>query len=156
MKIIDDTLLHDSGIDQAFYHTFDYLLLCATNGVTINPRKFKFARREVDFVGYCVSWENYRPSDDMLSAIKDFPMLETPSLSDIKSWFGLINQLVPFVAIAPIMETFCQLLQSTKAIGKKVYWDAELQRIFETAIWQYVICHLMVLLIMTLLKIQRL
>ena len=32
-KNTDDTLLHDPNIKKAFYHTFDYLVLCAENGV---------------------------------------------------------------------------------------------------------------------------
>ena len=46
-KIVDDVLLHDFDIETAFYHTFDYLYLCAENGITINPKKFKFAQKEV-------------------------------------------------------------------------------------------------------------
>ena len=46
-KIVDDTCLYDTDIE-----TFDYLVLCAENGITLNPVKFKFCRREVDFVGY--------------------------------------------------------------------------------------------------------
>ena len=45
-KIVD-VLLHDFDIETAFYHTFDYLYLCAENGTTINPKRFKFAQKEV-------------------------------------------------------------------------------------------------------------
>ena len=55
-KIVVDVLLHDFDIETAFYHTFDYLYLCAENGITINPKKFKFAQKEVDFVGYTIGW----------------------------------------------------------------------------------------------------
>ena len=33
VKIVDDTLLYDSSIEQAFYHVWDYLTICANNGV---------------------------------------------------------------------------------------------------------------------------
>ena len=55
-KIVDDTCLYDTDIETAFHHTFDYLVLCAENGITLNPVKFKFCRREVDFVGYLSHW----------------------------------------------------------------------------------------------------
>lgn len=129
-KVVDDVLLHDDNITQAFYHTFDYLTLCAENGITINPQKFRFAHKEVDFVGYHVGWDNYRASDDMLNSIKCFPMPANPSLSDIRAWFGLINQVAPFIASSSYMLPFRDLLKPTKAKGKMVYWDAELQRIF--------------------------
>ena len=57
------------------------------NGITINPHKFKFAKREVQFVGYQIGWDIYKPSKEMLSAVKEFPMPENPSLSDIRSFF---------------------------------------------------------------------
>ena len=127
-KCIDDTLLHDADIEQAFFHTFDYLKLCGSNGVTLNPDKFKFCRREVEFVGYFLGWEDYRPTGDKLSAIKNFPMPEQPSITDIRSWFGLVNQLAPFLAVSPLMEPFRDLLKP--GASKKVYWDQNLQTIF--------------------------
>ena len=38
-QIIDDTVLHDSNIEEAFFHTFDFLLTCAVNRVTLTPKK---------------------------------------------------------------------------------------------------------------------
>ena len=130
-KIVDDVLLYDFSIEESFYHTFDCLCLCTENGVTITPKKFKFSRKEVDFVGFNVGWESYMPSDDMLNAIRNFPMPEEPNISDIRSWFGLVNQLAPFLATAPFMEPFRELLKPTRARNKKVYWDLQLKKIFE-------------------------
>ena len=45
-KVVDDTVLWDADITEAFYHTFDFLLLCANNGVTLKPEKFKFCRKD--------------------------------------------------------------------------------------------------------------
>ena len=43
-KIVDDVLLYDKDIEEAFYHVFDYLYLCGENGITVHPGKFKFAQ----------------------------------------------------------------------------------------------------------------
>ena len=102
-KIVDDVLLNVKDVSQAFYHTFDFLVLCAKNGVTINPQKFKFAHKGVDFVGYSIGWESYRSPDEMLKSINNFPMPENPTLSDIRAWFGLVNQLAPFDASSSYM-----------------------------------------------------
>ena len=120
-KIVDDVLLHDFDIETAFYHTFDYLYLCAENGITINPKKFKLAQKEADFVGYTISWDSYRPTNDMLSAIKEFPMPTEPSITDIRSWFSLVHQLAPFLVSTPIMEPFRELLKPTTTKTKEVY-----------------------------------
>ena len=51
IKIIDDTLLYDKNIEDAFFHTWDYLHLCATAGIVINDKKFKFRRDTVESAG---------------------------------------------------------------------------------------------------------
>ena len=130
-KCIDDTLLYDSSVDQAFWHVYDFLELCEKHGITLNPSKFKFCKREVEFVGYHVGWEAYHPTEDRLSAVKNFPMPPEPSITDIRAWYGLVNQLAPFLATAPVMAPFRDLLK--KPVKKKVYWDEQLQREFEKA-----------------------
>ena len=130
-KIVDDVLLYDASIEESFYHALDFLLLCGQNGVTINPEKLQFCEEEVEFVGYNVGWDGYRPSDNMISAIKNFPMPAEPSLTDIRAWFGLVNQIAPFLASSALMEPFRELLKPTRSIGKQVFWDEELQTIFK-------------------------
>ena len=130
-KIVDDTILYDPNIEEAFHHTFDYLRLCAENGVTLNPEKFRFSRKEVEFCGFLVGWNGYRLCDDMISAIKNFPMPESPTITDIRAWFGVVNQLAPFIAKAEIMAPFRDLLKSKNLKGKRVYWDDVLKSSFE-------------------------
>ena len=79
-RIVDDTIMHDSSIRAAFYHTFDFLITCAKNNVTLNPKKFRFCRKEVDFAGYTLGWDKFYPSNEMLSAIADFPIPNQPSI----------------------------------------------------------------------------
>ena len=73
-KVVDDVLMYDESIEEAFYHAYDFLTLCGKNGVTINPDTFQFYQQEVQFVGFNVGWDNYRPSDNTMSAIENFPM----------------------------------------------------------------------------------
>ena len=130
-KIVDDTILYDSNIEEAFHHTFDYLRLCAENGITLNPEKFRFSRKEVEFCGFLIGWDGYRLCDDMIAAIKNFPMPESPTITDIRAWFGVVNQLAPFIAKADIMAPFRDLLKSKNLKGKKVFWDSMLKNSFE-------------------------
>ena len=130
-KCIDDTLLYDASVEQAFWHVFDFLEVCEKNGITLNPSKFKFCQREVEFVGFHLGWDAYHPTEDRLAAIRNFPMPLEPSITDIRSWHGLVNQLAPFMATAPIMAPFRDLLK--KQTKKKVYWDEQLQKHFESA-----------------------
>ena len=116
--------LYDKGIEEAFYYVSDYLYLCGENGITLfTLESFKFAQY-VDFVGYNIGFDNYKPRDDMLSAIKKiFPMPDNPSTADIRSWFCLVNQVEPFLATVLVMAPFRDLLKPSNTTGKKVYWD---------------------------------
>ncbi|KAG0724220.1 Transposon Ty3-I Gag-Pol polyprotein [Chionoecetes opilio] len=59
LKCVDDTLLHDSSVSDAFWHTYNFLQRCMENGVTLRPDKFRFCRRSVTFAGYLLGWEGY-------------------------------------------------------------------------------------------------
>ena len=137
-KCVDDTLLHDESVEEAFWHTYEFLQTCARKGITLKPEKFKFCRREVDFVGFHLGWDSYKPSEDSLAAIKCFPMPDKPTISDIRSWYGFVNQLAPFLATAPLMAPFRDLLKKSQT--KQVYWDEQLKAKFRQA--QDAICRL--------------
>ena len=47
LKCVDDVLLYDCNIENAFWHTYQFLETCSQKGITLNPEKFKFCRREV-------------------------------------------------------------------------------------------------------------
>ena len=108
-KCVDDTLLYATSVEEAFWHAYDFLETCTRAGITLKPEKFAFCRREVDFVGFRLDWHSYKPTEDRLSAIKTFAMPDKPTIKDIRSWFGLVNQLAPFLATAPLMEPFKEL-----------------------------------------------
>ena len=76
-------------MEQAFWHVVDFLEVCEQKGITLNPSKFKFCKREVEFVGYLLGWDAYQPTADRLSAVKDFPMPSEPSITDIRAWHGM-------------------------------------------------------------------
>ena len=137
-RIIDDTLLHDHSIKDAFYHTFRFLSTCSTNNVTLNPKKFKFCRKKLDFAGYTLDWDKFYPCSDIVAAIADFPMPESPTISDMRSWFGLVNQTTPFFASSKVMEPFRELLKTPKNKDKTVYWDDNLKSLFNES--KKVIC----------------
>ena len=114
-KCVDDTLLYDSSVEESFWHVYDFLSICSSKGITLKPEKFKFCRREVDFVGFDVGWDSYRPSEDCLSAIRKFSMPQAPTISDIRSWYGFVNQLAPFLASALVEEAHGQ----TSVLGRE-------------------------------------
>ena len=125
IRIIDDTLLYDKNIEDAFFQTWDYLHLCATAGIVINDKKFKFYRDTVEFAGLKLTPNGVSPSDHILSAIKNFP--KPTDLTNAQSWFGLVNQIAWAYSISPIMEPFCELVKHNATFQ----WNATLDQLFE-------------------------
>ena len=126
MRCIDDGLLYDNNIEESFWHTFDHLKHCADNGIVFNHEKFRFAREKVEFAGFEVTLDGYRPANRIIEAIIEFP---TPkSVTDVRSWFGLVNQVAYSFSEGSVMEPFRELLRSKK---KPFYWDDNMSAAFQ-------------------------
>lgn len=124
-KCVDDSLLWDDSIESAFFHTVNFITLCSKNGIIFNPSKFEFAKDVVEFVGFCITENGMRPSQQMLSSIKNFP---TPTnITGIRSWFGLVNQVSYAFSMADDMKPFRELLKQKQGF----YWDETLETLFE-------------------------
>ena len=64
---------------------------CNKNGMVFSPDKFVFAKETVEFAGFDITKEGIKPTDTYIDAIRNFP---TPTnISEVRSWFGLINQV---------------------------------------------------------------
>ena len=111
VRIIDDGLLYDGNLEEAFWHTFDHLKLCADNGVVFNPTKFQFAGEVVDYAGFEVTMNGFKPSPRILESISNFP---TPNnITDVKAWFGLVGHVSYAASLGELMQPFRNLI-STK------------------------------------------
>ena len=90
-KCVDDTLLWSDTIEESFFHAANWLDTCGRHGITLNPDKFSFAKDEVEFAGFEITNDTVRPCKKYIRAISDFPIPQ--SLTDVRSWFGLVNQV---------------------------------------------------------------
>ena len=103
-----------------------YITLCGKNGVVFNPSKFVFGADIVDFAGFTVTPSGYKPTAQLLDAIRDFP---TPTnITGVRSWFGLVNQVSYAFAQSEVMAPFRDLLRTKE--GNKFYWDDSLDELF--------------------------
>ena len=126
-RCVDDTLLYDDSIESQFFRTCAFLDLAAQHGIILNPDKFQFAEMEVDFVGFRLTATGPRPTDDFLQGIRNFP---TPTnLTDVRSWFGAINQISYSFASCPIMAPFRHLLASKAPFA----WSPDLEAAFQAS-----------------------
>ncbi len=126
-KCVDDTLIWSEDIAQAFTDAANWLTLCGANGITLNPEKFVFALDTVQFAGFEIGLTTVKPARKFTKAIAEFPI--PTSTTDVRSWFGLVNQVAYTFSRADTMAPFRDLLKpSTKFI-----WTNEHQEAFEAS-----------------------
>ena len=129
VKCVDDTLLYDTDITSAFFHTFDYLRTCALHGVVLNASKFIFCQKEITFAGFRITTTGIKPSDSTMQALREFP---TPkNATDIRSWFGLVRQVAYAHSVSDKLEPLRQLLKHQGGKQPKFTWNEDLQQAFE-------------------------
>ena len=125
--VVDDTCLYDDleDLEQHWWRVIDYLVLCGKNGIILNPEKLQFAQKSVDFAGFRISESSIEPLPKYIDAVRDFP---TPkSITDIRSWFGLVNQLSNYAQLRDLMQPFRQFLSPKIPFE----WTDDLQDRFE-------------------------
>ena len=123
-KCVDDTLTWSDSIENAFYQAVQWLDLCGRNGIVLNPSKFVFCQKTVDFAGFTITSTSVKPVIQCLEAIKKFP--SPKNITDVRSWFGLINQVSYAFAAAERMLPFRDLLKP----GKPFKWNEQLEDLF--------------------------
>ncbi|CAG2216565.1 unnamed protein product [Mytilus edulis] len=124
-KCVDDVLLWADSIEESFFQAVQWLDICGRHGITLNPAKFIFGQDIVEFAGFEVTSNTVRPCMKYLKAILDFP---TPrNITDVRSWFGLDNQVSYAFSMADKMLPFRQLLKS----GTPFFWDEHINKLFE-------------------------
>ena len=124
-KCVDDTLLWADTLVGSFWQAVNWLDICGRHGITLNPEKFVFGQDEVTFAGFEITSDSVKPARPYLDAIHNFP---TPSnITDVRSWFGLINQVLYAFASANRMLPFRNLLKQDTPF----LWNKELDQLFE-------------------------
>ena len=98
---------------------------CGASGIVLNPDKFQFAQIEADFAGFRIAEDRIYPLPRYIEAIKSFP---TPtSTTDVRSWFGLINQVANYAQLRDPLKLFRPFLSPKY----KFFWTPVLNKAFE-------------------------
>ena len=72
--------------------------------MVFSPAKFVFAAKEVEYAGFLLGWDSIQPTPRYIRNILDFP---TPkNISDVRSFFGLVNQVAYAFSKGVIMAPF--------------------------------------------------
>ena len=103
-RCVYETIHYDTDLQTHWWRTIDFLIRVGQAGIVLNAEKFHFEQRIVDFAGFHISDETIEPLPKYMDAIRDFP---TPtSTTDIRSWFGLVNQVTNYAQLRDIMASF--------------------------------------------------
>ena len=124
-RCVDDTIHYDVDIEEHWWRTIDLLDTMGAAGIVSNPTKFQFCQRQADFAGFRISESSIEPLPKYVDAIRTFP---TPkSTKDIRSWFGLVNQVANYGQLREFMALFRPFLSPKY----KFFWNDELDKAFE-------------------------
>lgn len=125
-KVVDDMLIHSDTIADHVQSVRKVLTRCRAHGVTLNPAKFKFAEESIDFVGYKISTQGIQADPCKITAIADFPL--PTNLTELRSFFGLVNQLGQFSKdVSAAAEPLRPLLRKSNVFA----WNANHTKAFE-------------------------
>ena len=124
-KVIDDTLLWADDLAGSFHQAVNiWLDIYGRHGIILNPDKFVFGQDNVEFAGFKITPTNVRPCAKFLDTIRQFPTQS--NITDIRSWFGLINQVSYAFAASTRMQPFREALKP----GTPFIWNDELDNLF--------------------------
>ena len=125
-RCLDDTIHYVDDLETHWWRTIDLLSMMGSAGAVMNPDKFQFAQRQADFAGFRLSETSIEPLPKYIDAIRTFP---TPkSTRDIRSWFGLVNQVSNYAQLRDFMELFGLFLSS----NYKFFWTKSLMMLLKS------------------------
>ena len=123
-RCVDDTVFYDENLDEHWWRTIEFLSIVGQAGIVLNPNKFQFSQKAVNFAGFRITDSCVEPLPKYLNAIREFP---TPTnITDIRSWFGLINQIANYSQTRDLMAPFKPFLSPKH----KFEWSDDLDRAF--------------------------
>lgn len=109
-RITDDFIAYDDTYSGHVQHVRQILQRCVERRISLNLPKFHFGRQEIDFAGYMLSQQGYCIDPQITKAVHDFPRPAT--ITDLRSFFGLANQLSEFTdEVAAKLEPLRPLLK---------------------------------------------
>ena len=126
-RCVDDTIYwdHDTELEAHWWRTLDFLDTVGNSGVVLNPNKFQFAQKTVQFAGFEITETSVKPLSKYINAIQNFP---TPSnVTDVRAWFGLVNQVAHYAQLRELVEPMRPMLKK----NAKFEWTDSLNVAFE-------------------------
>ncbi|XP_045114017.1 uncharacterized protein LOC123506168 [Portunus trituberculatus] len=126
VKVVDDILVYDEDYFTHLRHVNDILARCRAHGITLNAKKFVLAAPSVSFCGYRLSHDGIAADPDKVRAITEFATPAT--LTDLRSFMGLVNQLASF---SPDLAATAAPLRPLLSPKKSFVWTPDHEQAFQ-------------------------
>ena len=125
VKCVDDCLLWDPNIEGNYFHTWDFLMICKKNNITLNKPKFQFCQDTAKFAGLQLTDNGIKPSEEIISAIKNFKKPTT--IKQARAWFGLVAQISWTYSTSEFMQPLRNLVKKTASSNGTQTWIKSLR-----------------------------
>jgi hypothetical protein len=126
-KCVDDLALWDKDLETHWWRIVDHLEMVSKNGIILNPENFEFCAHEIEYAGFRVTDKGVLPLGKYLDSIRNFKRPQ--NIMDIRSYFGLMNQVAHYAQLRAIMQPFRVLLTPKT----KFFWDSDMETAFEAS-----------------------
>jgi transposase InsO family protein len=88
VRVVDDILRFDSSFSAHVAGVRAVLTAAQNAGITFNEKKFHFAKRSVEWVGFQIQRGGFAVAPDKLKAISDFP--RPANITELRSFMGAV------------------------------------------------------------------
>ncbi|PAA78339.1 hypothetical protein BOX15_Mlig022181g5, partial [Macrostomum lignano] len=92
----DDILVYAKNIEEHNQRLRDCLARLKASNITLNPKKCRFAQREVDFLAMRLSAVGIHPSTEKVAAINSFK--RPTNATEVRSFLGLVTFVARFIS----------------------------------------------------------
>ena len=126
MVYIDDIVIFSKTIEEHIKHLETVFARLADFGLQIKPEKCKFARREINLLGYVLNEKGIKANPEKTVAISKMPPPKT--VKQVRSFLGMAGYYRQCIQnYADLAQPLTELTQKRK----RFYWSPECQKAFQ-------------------------
>lgn len=123
---IDDILIFGETLEELHKRVSEILKILVSKNLTLNKSKCVYDQEEVQFLGYKIDKNGFKPADDKVAAIREFK--QPGSIAELRSFLGLVTHLGQYIAD---LSTIAEPLRMLTKKGVEWKWETEQVKSFE-------------------------
>jgi len=123
---IDDTIIFSKTVDEHLDHIEEVFKRLRDANLRLNPKKCKFAKQELEYLGHIVTPQGIKPCPSKIKAIESYPVPK--NVKQLRSFLGLANYYRRFI------KDFAKVAHPLNQLTKKFVkfdWTKSCQEAFD-------------------------